>query len=364
MEYLVIIPTYNEKENIKKIAGEVLKNRLVDLLVVDDNSPDGTARIVKSLLKKGKRLFLLERERKNGLGTAYRDGFSWGLKRGYDYFISMDADFSHPPKSLQKMIEISQKYSQTIISGSRYIRGGKIIGWDRRRFYTSYFANLITRLILGFKVKDSTSGYKCYPGKYLKTLDFSTLVASGYAFLVEMVYLAKEKGWPVLEFPITFTDRRVGQSKIAGELPKSIKIVLRLALRRRIVQQFIRFAIIGATCALIDWAVFFLIKDLTGWQSQDLKQVTKGISFVVSASVSYLLNRSWTFRSSDRVLSNQAIKFFIVATIGLGLNNLLFYFVTGILNLADIWGLVIATGLVTFWNFSANRLWTFRYEKK
>ena len=364
MEYLVIIPTFNERENIEKIVPEVLKNRLVDLLVVDDNSPDGTAKIVKSLLKKEKKLFLLERERKSGLGTAYRDGFSWGLKRQYDYFISMDADFSHPPKSLKKMIELSQKYPQTIISGSRYIHGGKIIGWDRRRFYTSYFANLITRLILGLKVKDSTSGYKCYPSKYLKTLDFSTLVASGYAFLVEMVYLAKEKGWPVLEFPITFTDRRVGQSKIAGELPKSVKIVLRLAFRRRIVQQFIKFAIIGATCTVIDWGVFYLIKALTGWQSQDLKQVTKGISFLVAVIVSYLLNRSWTFQSKSRVLSSQAIKFLIVASIGLGLNNILFYIITGIIKLADIWGLVIATGLVTFWNFFTNRLWTFRNEKK
>jgi len=364
VEYLVVIPTYNEKENIAKIALEVLRNREVDLLVVDDNSPDGTAKIVKSLMRKERRLFLLERPAKNGLGTAYRDGFSWGLKKGYNYFISMDADFSHPPKSLKTMIELSQKNPKTIISGSRYVRGGKIVGWNWQRYYTSFFANLTTRLILGLKVKDSTSGFKCYPRSFLTKLDFSQLVASGYAFLVEMVYLAKEKGWPILEFPITFVDRRAGQSKIAGELPKSAKIVLRLAYRRNIVQQFIRFAIIGATCALIDWAVFFLIKALTGWQSQDLKQVTKGISFVVAATVSYLLNRSWTFQSTSRVLSSQAIKFFFVATIGLGLNNLLFYFMTGILKLVDIWGLVIATGLVTFWNFFANRLWTFRYEKK
>lgn len=363
MEYLVVIPTYNEKENIAKIALEVLKNREDDLLVVDDNSPDGTAKIVKNLMEKEKRLFLLERAAKNGLGTAYRDGFSWGLKKGYDYFISMDADFSHPPQSLKTMIELSQKNPQTIISGSRYIKGGRIVGWDWRRYYTSFFANLFTRIILGLKVKDSTSGFKCYPRAFLEKLDFSQLVASGYAFLVEMVYLAKEKSWPILEFPITFTDRRVGQSKIAGELPKSAKIVLRLAFRRNIVQQFIRFAIVGATCALIDWGVFYLIKVLTGWQSQDLKQVTKGISFIVSASISYLWNRSWTFESKKGVLSTQAIKFFIVASTGLGLNNLFFYIVTGLIKLADIWGLIIATGLVTFWNFFANRLWTFRHEK-
>ncbi len=362
MKYLVIIPTYNEKQNIGRLIPEVLnQDKRIDILVVDDNSPDGTAEIVKKLSKKSyRRLNLIERSGKQGLGTAYRDGFIWGLKKNYDYFISMDADFSHPPKALSEMIKLSEKYPRTIILGSRYIKGGKIVGWDFKRHFNSHVANWVTRMLLGTRAKDSTAGFKCYPKEFIKAINLKSLVASGYAFQVEMLFLAKEKGFAVKEFPITFYDRKDGISKISGELKRSSWIVLRLALRRRIVRQFIKFGVVGFICSLIDWAVFFAIKFLTGWELQYLKQIIKGISFVVSATFSYILNRTWTFRSADPAVIKQAGLFFVVATIGLGLNNLIFYLITGIFGWPDILGLIIATLIVMFWNFSANKLFVFK----
>ena len=364
MQYLVIIPTYNENKNIGRLILEVLKkDKRIDIVVVDDNSPDKTAETVKALLKKkkcNKRVNLIKRSGKLGLGTAYRDGFIWGLKKNYDYFISMDADFSHSPAALEEMIELSEKNPLNIILGSRYEKGGKIVNWDFKRHFNSHIANWVTRLLLGTRAKDSTAGFKCYPRDFIKKIHLKSLVASGYAFQVEMLFLAKEKGFAVKEFPITFYDRKDGVSKISGELRRSSLIVLRLAFRRRIVRQFIKFGVVGFICSLVDWAVFFAIKFLTGWEIQYLKQIIKGISFVVSATFSYILNRTWTFRSADRAIVKQASLFFVVATIGLGLNNLIFYLITGIFGWPDIVGLVIATIIVMFWNFSANKLLVFK----
>jgi len=361
MKYLVIIPTYNEKQNIGRLIPEVFKqDQRVDILIVDDNSPDGTAVIVKRLSKKNNRLNLIERPGKLGLGTAYRDGFIWGLKRNYDYFISMDADFSHSPKALPTMIELAEKNPSMIILGSRYIRGGKIVNWDFKRHFNSHVANWVTRILLGTRAKDSTAGFKCYPRDFIEAVNLKSLVASGYAFQVEMLFLAKEKSFAVKEFPITFHDRKSGVSKISGELKRSSWIVLRLAFRRRIVRQFIKFGVVGFICSLIDWAVFFAIKFLTGWEIQYLKQIIKGISFIVSATFSYILNRTWTFRSADRAIMRQAGLFFVMASIGLGLNNVIFYLITGIIGWPDIAGLVIATIIVMFWNFTANKLLVFK----
>jgi len=364
MKYLVIIPTYNEKQNIGRIIPEILKkDRRIDILVVDDNSPDGTARIVKKLMKRGKsakRLNIIERSGKLGLGTAYRDGFIRGLKKNYDYFISMDADFSHSPAALGEMIRLSEENPSMIILGSRYVKGGKILNWDFKRYFNSHVANWVTRILLGTRAKDSTAGFKCYPKEFIKKINLRALVASGYAFQVEMLFLAKERGFKVKEFPITFMDRKDGISKVGGELKRSSWIVLRLAFRRRIVRQFIKFGLVGTICSLIDWAVFFGIKFLTGWEIQSLKQIIKGISFIVSATFSYILNRTWTFRSTEQAVAKQASLFFVVALVGLGLNNLIFYLVTGIFGWPDIAGLVIATLIVMFWNFTANKIWVFK----
>lgn len=360
-KYLVVIPTFNEKENIVKIIGQVLnQSPQLDILVVDDNSPDKTGDLVLVFGQKNKRVNLLTRKRKLGLGTAYRDGFKWGLRKGYNFFISMDADFSHPPKSLPKMIKLSQRNKEEIILGSRYIEGGKIRGWSLYRYLNSYLANFFTRLMLNLEPHDATAGFKCYPAKFLKEIDFRKLTASGYAFQVEMLFWAKKKNFNTIEFPITFIDRRAGESKISGELRKSAKIVFRLFLAQTWVRQLIKFCLVGLACAVLDWAVYFLIKYLTHWDAQNLKQIMKALSFVVSASASFMFNRYWTFRSQEKNVTAQAIKFFLVATLGLGLNNLFFFLITGIFGWPDLAGLMIATALVLLWNFTANKLWVFR----
>lgn len=360
-KFLVVIPTFNEKENIEKIIGQVLKQSpMIDILVVDDNSPDRTAFLVSGLVKENSRINLLLRKRKLGLGTAYRDGFKWGLKRKYNYFVSMDADFSHPPRSLPKMIKLALENPQKIVLGSRYIAGGKIKGWNTYRYLNSYLANFFTRLMLRLTPHDATAGFKCYPASFLKSIDFRKLTASGYAFQVEMLFWARKKGFDVLEFPIVFADRRAGESKISGELRKSAKIVFRLFITQAWVRQFIKFCLVGITCAVLDWLVYFIIKYLTHWDTQSLKQIIKALSFIVSASASFTLNRRWTFRSQEKNISLEAFKFFLVATGGLGLNNLFFFWVTGLLKWSDLAGLIIATSLVLIWNFSINKLWVFR----
>jgi putative flippase GtrA len=171
-----------------------------------------------------------------------------------------------------------------------------------------------------------------------------------------------------VETPITFVDRQVGESKIQGELKKSAKTVFSLATQKNSYRQFVKFAIVGASCAIVDWAVFYIFKGIffksfPGSNEQLLRQIAKGISFVVSASVNYYFNRKWTFRSEDKEVAKQLTKFFIVATIGLIFNSLIFYFVTAILLWRDIFGLLIATALVTIWNFFINRIWTFKEKK-
>jgi len=361
---LIVIPTYDEKENITRLIDAIRKDKVeADILVVDDNSPDGTGKIVDNLSRQDKGLFILHRKEKAGLGRAYVAGFSWGLERGYQKLISMDADFSHPVSALKSLISICSP--KTVAIGSRYIKGGKIEGWAWHRYVNSSGANFVTRTLLRIKAKDATAGFKCYPAEFLKEVHLDSIQAAGYAFQVEMLLRAQELGYKLVETPITFVDRREGESKIQGELKKSAKTVLSLASQKKSYRQFVKFAIVGASCAVVDWAVFYLARLVLGniftfSDLQLLRQISNAISFIVSASVNYYFNRFWTFRSTDRKVATQASKFFIVATVGLIFNSLIFYLVTGVLHWRDIFGLIIATALVTLWNFFINKLWTFR----
>ncbi|TSC93136.1 MAG: dolichol-phosphate mannosyltransferase [Candidatus Berkelbacteria bacterium Licking1014_7] len=362
MKYLVIIPTYNEKENIRKIIPEVLaQSEEIDILVVDDSSPDKTYEIVSKISEENNRVHLLLRAKKEGLGAAYMAGFAWALKRGYDFIISMDADFSHQPKYLKNMVKAEKEID--VLDGSRYVKGGGIKGWNWKRQFNSRGANFFTHLALGLKTHDVTAGFKRYSRRFLESLDFKNFISSGYAFHVEMVMKAERRGFITQEFPIIFIDRRAGESKIEGELMKSIKVVLRLAWQREGLRQFIKFAVVGASATIVDWLAFFGLSRflMTGFFSgQTLKQISKGLSFIISATANYITNRKWTFRSRDQHIATQALKFYLVATAGLIFNNLIFYFVTKILSWRDIWGLFFATGIVLFWNFFANKKWTFK----
>ena len=361
---LVVIPTYNEKENIKRLIEVIKKARVrADILVVDDNSPDGTGKIVDLISKKEKWVHVMHREVKEGLGKAYVAGFKWGIKEGYKKLISMDADFSHPVEALPRMIELCD--AQTVVTGSRYIKGGKIVGWDFKRYVNSSGANFVTRALLGIKTHDATAGFKCYPVEFFKKINLDSLRSAGYAFQVEMILLAQEKGFKTAETPITFVDRVAGTSKIQGELKKSAKIVFSLAVERPGLRQFIKFCVVGAINTGVDWAVFFLAKTSltsTFGQSklQTLKQIAKAISFVVSATSNYIMNRKWTFRSTNPRVMREFLQFLVVATGGLVINSIVFYLATAKLGWMDIFGLILATAAATLWNFFLNKKWTFR----
>lgn len=218
---LVIIPTFNEKENISKIIAKIFSlEKKFHVLVVDDGSPDGTADIVKSLAEFGTSLFILERKGKQGLGTAYIAGFKWGLSKSYEYLFEMDADFSHNPKHLTRLYDACSNDNADVAVGSRYIKGGRIKNWPLNRILMSYFASIYVRIILWINVKDTTAGFKCYKRKVLETIPLDEIRFIGYAFQIEMKYRAIRAGFKIKEVPITFIDRVEGQSKMSTKIFK------------------------------------------------------------------------------------------------------------------------------------------------
>jgi dolichol-phosphate mannosyltransferase len=230
---LVIIPTYNEKENIENIINMVFSlNKPFDLLIVEDNSPDGTAAIVKSLIKKyPDQLFIEERKGKLGLGTAYIHGFRWALQRNYQYIFEMDADFSHNPHDLIKLYEAASKGADLVV-GSRYITGVNVVNWPMGRVLMSYYASSYVRFITRMKVRDTTAGFVCYKRRLLEAIDLERIKFVGYAFQIEMKYTAWKLGFIVKELPIIFTDRTEGTSKMnKGIFKEAIFGVISLRIR-------------------------------------------------------------------------------------------------------------------------------------
>lgn len=217
---LVVIPTYNEAENIPTLLPSVLsQDDSLDVLVVDDHSPDGTAKAVRDLQASpqcARRVFLIERENKSGLGTAYVAGFKFALERGYDAVFEMDADFSHDPEELPRLLHLTSEYD--VVIGSRYISGVNVVNWPMRRLILSYLANLYTRVITGLPVKDTTSGFVCYRRSVLENIDLDSLRSNGYAFQIEVKFKAWKKGFRLHEIPIIFVDRRVGISKMSKQI--------------------------------------------------------------------------------------------------------------------------------------------------
>ena len=213
---LVIIPTYNEKENIERIIRAVFSlQEPFDVLIVDDGSPDGTAQIVKDLQKEfPNRLFIEERTGKQGLGTAYIHGFKWALQRDYDYIFEMDADFSHDPNDLPRLLNACREEGNDMSIGSRYVKGGKVVNWPFGRWLMSYFASFYVRLVLWINIKDTTAGFKCYSRKVLETLNLDNIWFVGYAFQIEMKYSTLKNEFKVKEVPVTFIDRVYGESKM------------------------------------------------------------------------------------------------------------------------------------------------------
>ncbi len=219
---IVIIPTYNEKENIERIIRKVFSlPHPFDILIVDDGSPDGTAAIVKDLQKEfPERLHLVERSGKLGLGTAYIKGFEWSLERDYQYIFEMDADFSHNPEDLVRLRAANAVQGGDVSVGSRYVKGGKVKNWPLSRILISYFASVYARAITGIPVHDTTAGFICWTRDVLESIDFDKITFVGYAFQIQMKYAAWKLGFRLIEVPITFIDRELGKSKMSKNIIK------------------------------------------------------------------------------------------------------------------------------------------------
>lgn len=234
MDKLVIIPTYNEKENIEAIITAVMNLPLeFHVLVIDDGSPDGTADIVKKMMSatyQG-RLFIIERQGKQGLGTAYITGFKWAIEHKYDYIFEMDADFSHNPQDLLKLYDACAEQGADVAIGSRYVSGVNVVNWPMGRVLMSYFASKYVRAVLGVKIHDTTAGFVCYRRQVLETIELDKIHFKGYAFQIEMKFTAYKCGFRIVEVPIIFINRVLGTSKMSGGIfSEALLGVIRLKL--------------------------------------------------------------------------------------------------------------------------------------
>ena len=228
---LVIVPTYNELENIRKLIPAVLsQDESIHLLIVDDGSPDGTGNYVEEESNRDDRIHLLKRERKMGLGTAYLAGFKYALQNDYDFIFEMDADFSHDPNELKSFL-IAIKENDLVL-GSRYINGVRVLNWPMTRLLLSFFASVYTRLITGLPVRDATGGFKCFRRKVLESIDLDKIKSNGYSFQIEMTFKAYSKGFKINEIPIVFTDRVKGKSKMSKKIVReAVTMVWKLRLQ-------------------------------------------------------------------------------------------------------------------------------------
>ncbi len=228
---LVIIPTFNEMENIPQLIPEVLsKDEGIEILVVDDNSPDGTAAYIEKLMQSNVKIHLIKRDYKMGLGTAYLTGFKYALEHSFDYIFEMDADFSHDPKEIVNFLNEIKNYD--LVLGSRYISGVNVVNWPMRRLILSYSANIYTKIITGLHIKDATGGYKCFRRKVLEAIDLDKIKSNGYAFQIEVTFKAWKKGFKIKEIPITFVDRVKGTSKMSNKIVReAVMRVWKLRIR-------------------------------------------------------------------------------------------------------------------------------------
>lgn len=214
---LVIIPTYNELDNLPRLIPLVLhQDENIHILIVDDNSPDGTAKYVEDVSNQNPRVHLIKREKKMGLGTAYIAGFKYALQNNYDYIFEMDADFSHDPNAIKNFLNAIKEYD--LVLGSRYVHGVRVLNWPMRRLLLSFFASVYTRLITGMPIRDATGGFKCFRRKVLEAINLNKIKSNGYSFQIEMTFKTYAKGFKIKEIPIVFVDRVKGKSKMSKKI--------------------------------------------------------------------------------------------------------------------------------------------------
>ena len=225
MKAFVVIPTYNEKDNVASLTNAVLaQNADLQILFVDDNSPDGTGSIIDDLVAKNERVHVLHRSGKLGLGSAYREGFKAALAMDADYLLEMDADFSHDPGTLPLFLSAIKE--SDLVVGSRYLNGVSVVNWPIRRLILSYFASVYTRWVTGLQLHDCTSGFKCFRRSTIEAIDLSRVTSDGYSFQIEMNYRCMEKGFRITEIPIIFIDRHSGSSKMSGSIVREAVIMV------------------------------------------------------------------------------------------------------------------------------------------
>lgn len=226
---VVLMPTYNERENISSIVEEVLRTAPVDMLIIDDNSPDGTGSVADAIAEKEPRVQVLHRPGKQGLGKAYLDGFRWALSKDYEYIFEMDADFSHQPRYLPEFLREIKR--NDLVLGSRYVRDGGVSNWPLHRQLISRGGSLYARTILGVSINDVTGGFKCFRREVLEAIDLDSIASTGYGFQIEMTYRTIQKGFRVKEIPITFYERNAGKSKMSsGIVLEAVGMVWKLRL--------------------------------------------------------------------------------------------------------------------------------------
>ena len=225
MKAMVVIPTYNERDNIERLTEEILGSGLdVHILIVDDNSPDGTGEIADDLAKRHSAVHVIHREDKLGLGSAYVTGFGYALDAGADYVIQMDADFSHDPAMIPEFLKMAEEAD--VVVGSRYLNGVSVVNWPIRRLILSYLANIYTRAVTGLRISDCTGGYKCFNRKVLEAIDLGSISSDGYSFQIEMNFRCTEKGFKMVEIPIIFIDRHAGSSKMSKKIVREAVLMV------------------------------------------------------------------------------------------------------------------------------------------
>ncbi len=360
----IVLPTYNEAANIKEILTQIFavkkKGWSISVLVVDDKSPDGTAKIVKELQKKYKKLHMITGD-KQGLGVAYTRGFKHVLKHiKSDCVFEMDADHSHPPQDIPLYLsKIDEGYD--FIIGSRYIPGGDTPDWGLSRKLISGGGNFFARIVAGlYKVHDCTSGFRAISTAFLKKLDFNRLGAKGYSFQMNLLYEAVVGGWRVTEVPLVFYDRQLGNSKMRiKDMTEFFFNSFKLRLRSW--ARFIRFCVVGGTGVLVNMGFLLLFTELLGI---DYK-ISSIFAIELAIIWNFILNDKWTFKKSTNQSSvfSKFLKFQVISIVGALINWGILILFTEVVGIYYLISNLIGIGVAVIWNFLANHLYTWRDEK-
>ena len=352
----VIIPTYNEAGTIGELLDRLESLGLeLQVVVVDDGSTDGTIKIVEEASRRYGNITLVERGVKLGLGSALRDGLMKGLELGAELLVTMDADLSHDPMELPKLVDEGAPHR--IVLGSRYVDGGRIVGWGLYRRLVSWGANFLTRLLAGVSSRDSTTGFRCYGAEVVRDV-LPHVKGIGYEFQVEVLSVAQRMGFEIVEVPITFMDRRMGRSKLGfGEMWRFLRILLRLFLESGEMGRALKFIAVGLSGLLVNEAVIWLLTEVAGLYYL--------ISGVISAEVSivnnFIWNNYWTF--SDRGgggLLTRFVRFNLARVFGMALGLLLLKLFTDLLGFHYLVSNVFAILIVFVFNYLLSLLWVWR----